>query len=40
MLLMIQKEIQGGKSYTIHRYVIANTKYIKDYDKNKNWTIS
>ena len=35
MLLMVGKIIRGGICYTIHRYVKANIKYMKDYDKNK-----
>ena len=35
MLLMIEKRIRGGISHAIHRYVEANNKYMKNYDKNK-----
>ena len=35
MLLMIEKGIKGGTCHIIHRYVKANKKYMKDYDKNK-----
>ena len=35
MLLMIDKEIRGGICHAIHRYAKTNTKYMKDYDKNK-----
>ena len=35
MVLMVQKEIRGGISNTIHRYAKANNKCMKDYDKNK-----
>ena len=35
MLLMVEKGIRGGLCYTIYRYVKANNKYMKDYDKNK-----
>ena len=35
MLLMVQKGIRGGISHTIHRYVEANNKYVKDYNKNE-----
>ena len=34
MLLMVQKEIRGGICHAIHRYVNANNKYMKNYDKN------
>ena len=32
---MIEKRIRGGIFHTIHRYVEASNKYMKDYDKNK-----
>ena len=35
MLLMVEKGIRGGICHTIHWYVKVNTKYMKDYDKNK-----
>ena len=35
MLLMVKKGIRGGICYFIYRYVKANNKYMKDYDKNK-----
>ena len=35
MLLMVEKGIRGSISHAIHRYVKANNKYIKNYDKNK-----
>ena len=35
MLLMIAKRIRGGITQSIHRYAEANTKYMKNYDKNK-----
>ena len=35
MLLMVQKEIRGGICHAIHRYVKANNKYMKNYDKSK-----
>ena len=34
MLLMIEKDIQGGMCLVIHRYAKANNKYMKNYDKN------
>ena len=46
MLLMVEKGIRDGICHTIHRYVKANNKYMKDYDKNqessyhKYWNIS
>ena len=35
MLLMVEKGIRGGICHAIHRYAKTNTKYMKDYDKNK-----
>ena len=35
MLLMVEKCIRGGICHAIHRYAKANSKYMKDYDKNK-----
>ena len=35
MLLMVKKGIRGGICNTIHQYVKANNKYMKDYDKYK-----
>ena len=35
MLLMVEKVIRGGICHSIYRYVKANSKYMKDYDKNK-----
>ena len=32
---MIEKRIRGGICHAIHRYVEANNKYMKDYNKNK-----
>ena len=34
MLLMVQKGIRGRICHAIHRYVKANNKYMKNYDKN------
>ena len=33
MLLMVKKVIRGGIRHAIHRYVKANSKHMKDYDK-------
>ena len=33
MLLMVEKGIRGGICHAIHRYVKANNKCMKDYDK-------
>ena len=35
MLLMVEKEIRGRICHSFYRYVKANKKYMKDYDKNK-----
>ena len=35
MLLMVEKGFKGGICQAIHRYVNENSKYIKNYDKNK-----
>ena len=35
MLLMFEKAIRGGITQSIHRYVEANNKYVKNYTKNK-----
>ena len=34
MLLMVEEGIRGGICHTIHRYAKANSKYMKNYDKN------
>ena len=33
LILMVEKEIRGGRCYTIQRYAKANNKYMKNYDK-------
>ena len=35
MLLMVEKDMRGGICHSIYRYVKANNKYMKVYDKNK-----
>ena len=35
MLLVVEKGIRGGISYSIYQYEKVNNKYIKDYEKNK-----
>ena len=35
MLLMVVKGNREGICHTIHRYVTANNRYMKDYGKNK-----
>ena len=35
LLLMVEKGITVGIRHFIYRYVKANNKYMKDYDKNK-----
>ena len=37
MLLMAEKDIRGGIFHSIYRYAKPNNKYMKDYDKNKEW---
>ena len=37
MLLMVEKGTRGGIYHAIHRYTKANNKYMKDYDKNKEF---
>ena len=32
MTFIVDKEISGGICHTIHQYVKANNKYMKDYD--------
>ena len=38
MLLIVEKGIRGGICHSIFRYAKANNKYIKNYDKNKEWS--
>ena len=38
MPLMVEKGIKAGICRTIHRYVKANDKYMKDYDETKEST--
>ena len=35
MLLIVEKGIRGGICHAVYWYVKANSKYMKDYDKNK-----
>ena len=35
MLLMVEKGIGGGICHAMHRYVKANSKYLKDYNKDE-----
>ena len=35
MLLMVEKGIRGGKWHAIHKYAKANSKYMKDYNKDE-----
>ena len=35
MFLMVEKGIRGGICHSIYAYAKANSKYIKDYSKNK-----
>ena len=38
MLLKVGKGISSGICHSINRYVKANYKFMKDYDKNKEWS--
>ena len=35
MLLMVENGVRGGICHAFHRYMKANNKYLKNYDKNK-----
>ena len=35
MVLMVEERIRSGICHSIHRYAIANNKYMKDYNKNE-----
>ena len=35
---MVEKRVRGGICHTIHRYAKANNKYMKDCDKNKEYS--
>ena len=35
MLFMVERGITGGMCQAIHGYAKANSKYMKNYDKNK-----
>ena len=37
MLLMVEKGIRGRICLSIYKYAKANNKYMKDYDKNKEY---
>ena len=37
MLLIVEKGIRGGICHSIYRYAKANNKYMKDYQKNKEF---
>ena len=35
ILLLVEKGIRGGMCHAIRDYAKANSKYVKNYDKNK-----
>ena len=35
MLSMAEEGIRGGICHSVHRHAMANNKYMKDYDENK-----
>ena len=35
ILLIVKRGIRKGKCHSIYRYTKANSKYLNDYDKNK-----
>ena len=35
---MVEKVIRGRACHTIHQYMKSNNKYMKDYNKNKEYT--
>ena len=35
---MVKKDIRGEIYHSIYRYAKVNNKYMKDYDKNKEWS--
>ena len=35
MLLTVEKVIRGGICHSIYRYAKSNSKYMKDYDEDK-----
>ena len=39
ILLMVERRIRGGTCHSIYRYVKANNKYMKTYDKIKKSSI-
>ena len=38
MLLMVEKGIRGGICHVIYRCAKSNNKYMKEHDKNKEWS--
>ena len=35
---MLEKDIRGGMFHAIHRYAKTNNRFLKDYNKNKEWS--
>ena len=38
MILMVEKEIRGGICHAINQYAKANNRYMKEYDKNNEFS--
>ena len=38
MLVTVEKGIKGGMCHAIHKYAEANNKYMKNYNKNKDYS--
>ena len=38
MLVTVEKGIKGGMCHAIHKYAEANNKYMKNYNKSKDYS--